>query len=1240
MSARYQRPMHGSNRFSHNQSARGSAPRPSRQGEVRGPYGQRTSCAVNPEPVGHDGFSWKRVRAHQCVAGEEYTVPEACDERSYFVKQAADALMHIMKEESTPKSTLFTKMVEVLEPAAGAGPEELEKVLALRTVKYGQLFKKPEPPHWAGLQEEDQLTGEQQIDPEQFHCFDVAETTRAGKHVTKKFVKAPDAEGGWFAEVAGQISLKFNVTLDFAIDLEPFNEDEDGDGPYDPPMIYGFRMVQGQRGKANIYTASQKEREMCLKVTLGHWHSETGRLVAWKVTEASNDLCTNHKTSMCALFDQGVWLQHVPEAEAETVEPVTRPPLTASIGVTFATVDDCLCYMGYDKEAKEPKPVSLANFCIPEILGVYGYCEFGEPPFVKFLCRKRMSPPHNGSDVVLRIKADDVDRDPDLNGVTLLEVEAVMNHTRLKSAAEVKDAFSTVHSELVTHKFDAEMLSGYMISGYVEFPRSKSVIVNWGLQRSGWIVMHNAAFKNGMLSTVEDTGHAIANSFFNRNIHCPMPTSDFPRMLIIPFPHVRYAIGLNMWNFVMPAFFQNNLQPAKAVMALAVLGLNADKVWGGQTGMNHGMPVGWVHSREAGSGKTEACLNAHSMLGFFNRAIWAGDATKSVTFEAGSMEHNLTKFIDDVVPNETNHGYHSKALQQQVRAWYDRTTRAVTGKLRRPGSGCIFTANFLVNEEDKAFQTRLLTIPFKDLKCDEEDDPHVYNDFMHMRELMSALSVDLQQIGLWNGKLDKEAIRDWAKFLGAVLNKKRDRNINEWAKLGYIFSLLNLAFQGNADDQDQMFTWMLSTVTRSIKELTAHSGIMDQFVIALLHAREKVAPNLLGPNPDKVLFWHNLRTTAKPPGIGVVGRFWAVRVGLACNVLKALTGKSFKESDIYDEIDSSNYVMGNSKADFYNTNKNGWPIKKSIQSDTGEMFIDVPLLEDELLDTHVDRYRCIFIQEAYIDRIRASLDGHSSLDVDYKSVVITSDNKSVGSYNFYEALTGEGWFGYRSLAQGTFRTFCGATNELQIGSPTTDLKIVADVETEVNLCGFGSVAACFRPETLLEFFGYQFPSYKDLQAFPPCYTKNPFHFRDDADDEAPADPLADMPTEPPSEHGTPKKSSRGSTVIASPKRDPLTHMSPSMRRPRTSPLAPRTNNSDDSAPPIKRRRTTTANRNRFILDEADDDDEDAEKVFISESERVLPYNTTLSYPCPHRRTATEKRTRKRISWTTSLTTRT
>jgi hypothetical protein len=93
--------------------------------------------------------------------------------------------------------------------------------------------------------------------------------------------------------------------------------------------------------------------------------------------------------------------------------------------------------------------------------------------------------------------------------------------------------------------------------------------------------------------------------------------------------------------------------------------------------------------------------------------------------------------------------------------------------------------------------------------ADGQDDPQLYENYQNCRKLMSSLMVDLQLVGLWNGKLDKEAMQDWSRYLQTALGKKRDRNLNEWAKLGYILSLLTTLFQGAGNDMAQLFvrTW-------------------------------------------------------------------------------------------------------------------------------------------------------------------------------------------------------------------------------------------------------------------------------------------------------------------------------------------------------------------------------------------------------------------------------------------------
>ena len=58
---------------------------------------------------------------------------------------------------------------------------------------------------------------------------------------------------------------------------------------------------------------------------------------------------------------------------------------------------------------------------------------------------------------------------------------------------------------------------------------------------------------------------------------------------------------------------------------------------------------------------------------------------------------------------------------------------------------------------------------------------------------------------------------------------------------------------------------------------------------------------LAGPNPDKVLHWHNMRTSTLPPLHGGSSRYWAIRVSKVCHVIKMLTGKTFKNLMSDDE---------------------------------------------------------------------------------------------------------------------------------------------------------------------------------------------------------------------------------------------------------------------------------------------------------------------------------------------------
>lgn len=215
--------------------------------------------------------------------------------------------------------------------------------------------------------------------------------------------------------------------------------------------------------------------------------------------------------------------------------------------------------------------------------------------------------------------------------------------------------------------------------------------------------------------------------------------------------------------------------PAQAVFCCFVMGMQVDELWKGRSGLGHGAPVTWVVG-PPNSGKTEAALLGHAMIGNYHTAAFGGDATKPLLNDKVSQKSCLTLFIDDVTVKKN---LVSPAHTVVVRGLYDRTTRAVSGKLRTPHSTVLFSSNYLINRNDAAFKTRLLEIIFAETKPSDgvAEDPNLLGEWIMQRELFSSLAVDFASL-LVDGELDQCSIQDCSRFLQAAVGRKRDRNVN------------------------------------------------------------------------------------------------------------------------------------------------------------------------------------------------------------------------------------------------------------------------------------------------------------------------------------------------------------------------------------------------------------------------------------------------------------------------------
>lgn len=485
------------------------------------------------------------------------------------------------------------------------------------------------------------------------------------------------------------------------------------------------------------------------------------------------------------------------------------------------------------------------------------------------------------------------------------------------------------------------------------------------------------------------------------------------------------------------------------------------------------------------------------MLGLFRRGIWAGDSTKSALFERISQQSCLSVCIDDVVIKSDQN--ESKMMAQFGRAIYDRTSRAVQGKVRFPESSCIFTANTTINDNDSAFVSRMLMILFAPLMSSDNGGNSISEAFRALQELSSSLLPDMASI-MFNGHLDGEAIQDCGRWVGIAIGKVRDRSAQNWGLLIYFMLALTFKAQGGTEQMEEVLDWVTRQVSRTAYEMQHHSGKLDQFVLAVHKVRTVASSNPL-THENKVVFHHNFRTTIRPENMIVgTGSFYALRVEPICNVIKEVLGLNFKPMEIataVEFVDWAKYGRGY----FYDCTTNPWPIAKTIFVNETQTMHTVPLPEDELLEGSLSRFRCLFFKSRDFDKIIDDVERGSALPHDPKQVMIQSANArfNVGEpYCFYETITGRGpigWFGWRFASQCTFSEMC-FTNFVHIGSPTSELQLNVELDAYNQQCGFPEIAECYQPTFIYQFFK-DYSIEADPERLPPCFKWDPFGYKND-----------------------------------------------------------------------------------------------------------------------------------------------
>lgn len=369
-----------------------------------------------------------------------------------------------------------------------------------------------------------------------------------------------------------------------------------------------------------------------------------------------------------------------------------------------------------------------------------------------------------------------------------------------------------------------------------------------------------------------------------------------------------------------------------------------------------------------------------------------------------------------------------------IHAMYDQTTRCVLATANSTGSSLpkspiIGSSNTLINECDEAFMQRLLLVTFPELQGDGLGWTQTQKTAQwtaHV-ELASCLLPVFTEL-LRNGKLDRAALSDCCTFMLKICAKTFSRNANLWGFVLYYLLQMTAMAQGDHDDFDEIFEYICKSVVKQDFIATRHQNVLDRFISAVqrVHA--------LGPSRDPAgsVNWHNYRMRISPEAylqLGA-GSWVAIRVEPMCHVIKERLREYFSLAEITSVVDEMHCATFG-RGMFYDLTKCPWPIEKTYFDAETNVSAQVPLPEEEVLQEHLVRQRCLFIKKQKWDQVAQVQHIAERVVVDYRLVRIDSAEYGHGEYNFWAAVTGRletAWFGYRVLLFTDVSKYCGITN--------------------------------------------------------------------------------------------------------------------------------------------------------------------------------------------------------------------
>ena len=937
----------------------------SRCGPSHGPRHTGTTHVAGAPASGCNDFTWERVKAGQCgTEGGTFSLTRDSAEEEYFLHHAADALHEA--------AALAKHAV-----AQGFVTPDLEVI----SIKYEQLRLVTDPHHYDGLL--------QPYDDSEYHPaeFETYEKTYEidGKQRSKAFVVSPlthhsfgDIRGRKRFEVLHPAARDLSFELLCKVDIED-GIDEDGELSV-RTIDYACKLTIQKLPRAITYL-SLKPMQYAVKVQYGELLN--GTFLHWDEVYIERP----------GRFMLSNWIQ--PEG-SQRAEHETHETPADNLKGKVENVNGQLCqYIKIGKDEYEPDP--LLNFAVDEILAVY-------------------VPDNNMDDktAVYEFAIHQMRDGTRHDDTILLKLGSIYNWGKLNADLQ-KQCY---HYICISDKLTC--IKRYLSA--LPRPPKTMTLTHFGRQSSGVFALGNCAFMRGEVVSHEEAGIKILQDTFNTgpNERLPVLRKNYPKMLIVPDPEVRFAFLDHLWNQLMPEQFLNNTMAAKASFALTVCHLHSSKFWSG-SGSVQGVPAGWLLSHAPNTGKTESLRLNKGLLGLDHAGLFCG-GTSSMPAVLGKLGQSadMSLQLDEMVTwiNYKNKG-DSQLCKDLAHTTYDQTVR---GKLltdasmgaREPLSSWIASSNVLCNENDMAFLQRVIVIQFKPLDASAVDvskSSEVFQRWGAAKKVVSCLLPDLEDI-LLGGELDTQAISDCCNWIGIYVDEKYARAANIWGFL--LYYLLNLTYL--AAGTMRALNEVLEYISEQVFD---HNKMTQKFVnplqLFLIKCEECFSMDAYTTDPSQCVFWHNYRLDCAPTNANVMypgQKFVALRVESCVKAIYKRLDIFMKASDINRSIKETDWVM-RGRAYFWDVQKMWPPTKRQICEITQQEQV-VPLEECELISASLKRCPCIFVLRAKYDNV-VEEEPDDDVAPTSEHIKITSADPSVQPYNFKEEVTGGDWFGFRAV---------------------------------------------------------------------------------------------------------------------------------------------------------------------------------------------------------------------------------